>query len=91
MKRYTKNNHPVITLDAELISKRDCNYFSNPGIFLSPDKLYELEFKTEKGNVTFEVSGFEYNVVEEGMKDKLTFQGYELISFGHYIDIHKVR
>ena len=40
---------------------------------------------TEEGMKTFEVSVFEYNVVDVGMEGTLLFQGYQLLSFGDWI------
>ena len=42
-------------------------------------------FKTEEGMKTFEVSVFEYNVVDVGMEGTLVFQGYQLLFFGDWI------
>lgn len=85
MKRYTKNKYEIIKIDATLIDKRKGDYFSLPGSIPSPQSLCELEFKTGERLLTFEVSEFEYNVVDIGMSGELVYQGYELISFGSWI------
>ena len=86
MKRYTKNNHPVTTVNARLIQKKNYKYFQNPGYIPSPEDMFEVIFRTEHTNtVTLEVSLFEYNVLEEGMSGILVYQGYELLQFGDYI------
>ena len=51
----------------------------------SPEAFYELIFMTEEGMKTFEVSVFEYNVVNVGMEGTLVFQGCQLLSFGDWI------
>lgn len=86
MKRYTKNNHPVTTVNARLIQKKNYKYFQNPGYIPSPEDMFEVIFRTEHTNtVTLEVSLFEYNVLEEGMSGILVYQGYELLQFGDCI------
>lgn len=86
MKRYTKNNHPVTTVNARLIQKKNYKYFQNPGYIPSPEDMFEVIFRTEHTNtVTLEVSLFEYNVLEEGMSGILVYQEYELLQFGDYI------
>lgn len=40
----------------------------------SPEAFYELIFMTEEGMKTFEVSVFEYNVVDVGMEGTLVFR-----------------
>lgn len=60
-------------------------YFAIPGKVPSPEDFYELIFMTEEGMKTFEVSVFEYNVVDVGMEGTLVFQGYQLLSFGDWI------
>lgn len=86
MKRYTKNNHPVTTVNARLIQKKNYKYFQNPGYIPSPEDMFEVIFQTEHTNtVALEVSLFEYNVLEEGMSGILVYQGYELLQFRDYI------
>ena len=90
MKRYTKNNNNRESLRAKLIDKKENEYFRIPGKIPTPEQIFELIFMTEEGTKTFEVSMFEYNVVEIGMEGLLVFQGYQLISFGKWIkDIEK--
>ena len=43
--------------------------------------IYELQFETEKGLLTFEIDAFGYQTIPTGVKSELTYQGYELISF----------
>ena len=86
MKRYTKNNHPVTTVNARLIQKKNYKYFQNPGYIPSPEDMFEVVFQTEDTDTdTLEVSLFEYNVLKEGMTGELVYQGYELLRLGDYI------
>lgn len=92
MKRYTKNKYPVVSVDAELVSKRKGEYYAIPGEVPFSNDLCELEFDVGNNHLVFEVSIFEYNVVEEGMVGLLVYQGYELISFGSWIkDVRDVK
>ena len=86
MKRYTKNKHDIIHLNATLIEKKCSDYYPMPGNIFEPQIIYELVFlKADRLTLTLEVSVFEYNVVEVGYKGELIYQGYELISFGNWI------
>ena len=67
------------------IIRKEGEYFAIPGKVPSPEAFYELIFMTEEGMKTFEVSVFEYNVVDVGMEGTLVFQGYQLLSFGDWI------
>ncbi|RGD72784.1 DUF2500 family protein [Faecalicoccus pleomorphus] len=85
MHRCTNNKYKKESLFAELIDKKSSNYFAIPGKIPTPEIIYETIFMTDKGVKESEVSVFEYNVVDIGMKGILFFQGYELISFGDWI------
>lgn len=85
MKKYTKNKHSKKIVSAKLLQKKESEYYSIPGKDPYPKKIYELEFCIGDSKVIFEVSKFEFDVVEEGMKGKLKYQGYELLSFGNWI------
>ena len=85
MLRYTRNKFRKESISAKLIEKKEGEYFAIPGKVPSPEAFYELIFMTEVGMKTFEVSVFEYNVVDVGMEGTLVFQGYQLFSFGDWI------
>ena len=90
MKRYTINRHEITNCNAKLIEKKCSDYYPMPGNIFEPQKVYELVFlKEDKLSVSLEVSAFEYNVVEVGWEGKLIYQGYELISFGNWIQQSK--
>ena len=72
-------------LQKRSFEKKEDEYFAIPGKVPSPKAFYELIFMTEGGMKTFEVSVFEYNVVDVGMEGTLVFQGYQLLSFGDWI------
>ena len=78
MKRYTINRHEITNCNAKLIEKKCSDYYPMPGNVFEPQKVYELVFLKE-----------EYNVVEVGWEGKLIYQGYELISFGKWIQQSK--
>ena len=85
MLRYTRNKFRKESISAKLIKKKEGEYFAIPGKVPSPEAFYELIFMTEEGMKTFEVSVFEYNVVNVGMEGTLVFQGCQLLSFGDWI------
>lgn len=85
MLRYTRNKFRKESISAKLIEKKEGEYFAIPGKVPSPEAFFELIFMTEVGMKTFEVSVFEYNVVDVGMEGTLVFQGYQLLSFGDWI------
>lgn len=68
MLRYTRNKYRKESISAKLIEKKEDEYFAIPGKVPSPEAFYELIFMTEEGMKTFEVSVFEYNVVDVGME-----------------------
>lgn len=89
MKRFTENKHERKIIYAKLIEKKAADYFPIPGKIPTPEQLYELVFETAEGIFSFEVSVFEYNIVEKGMEGTLVYQGCKLISFADRIkDVH---
>lgn len=72
-------------IKATIIHKKSSDYFAIPGKVPQPTVFYELTFETEEGTKTFEVSQFEFNVVDCGDVETLVYEGNELISFGDKI------
>ena len=81
MKRYTINHCPLSTVEATLVKKTVHSYHPHPVTSSSATPIYELQFETEKGLLTFEIDAFGYQTIPTGVKSELTYQGYELISF----------
>lgn len=89
MKRYTINHHPVKTVEATLIHKQVASYHPNPISSTDPESVYELKFQTDKEVLEFEIDAFGYQVIPKDAKGELTYQGYELISFGSWYPVKK--
>lgn len=81
MKRYTINHCPLSTVEATLVKKTVHSYHPDPVTNSTATPIYELQFATEKGLLTFEIDAFGYQTIPKGTKSVLTYQGYELISF----------
>ena len=64
-----------------LVKKTVHSYHPNPVTNSTATPIYELQFATEKGLLTFEIDAFGYQTIPKGTKSVLTYQGYELISF----------
>lgn len=76
----------VCVVYAEVINKNAMDYFAIPGRIPSPTDLFEVTFKLEDGSqIIFEVSVYEYNVIEIGDEGILKYQGSKIISFGDKI------
>lgn len=90
MKRYTVNHYPVKTVKATLLHKRISPCYRNPVLSTEPELVYELTFQTEQGLQDFEIDAFGYQTIPDGATDILTYQGYELLSFGSWYPVkHK--
>lgn len=84
MKHYTKNNHPVQKCHATVIGTSEQSYTPVPGY--EPSRpLYEIQFETPDGPLSFEVSRFAFPLLESGMKGELVWQGPDIISFEPWI------
>ena len=80
MKEYER-----ISTEAKLVKKETSDYFAVPGKIPSPETIYEISFQTSNQLLTFQVSLFEYEAVEEGLEGTLIYEGPEIISFGEWI------
>lgn len=79
-----------ISVEATLVNKRVTVYNAVEGLE-NPMNMYELDFETADGQaLSFEVSIFEYQNVERGMKGMLIYKGYDIISFGKWIKDFKM-
>lgn len=81
MKRYTVNHCPLSSVEATLVKKTTHFYHPNPMMNGSAMPIYELQFETEQGMLTFEIDRFGYQIIPKGAKSLLTYKGYELVSF----------
>lgn len=78
-----------ISVEATLVNKETFSYNAVEGLE-NPMDMFQLDFMAEEKPLSFEVSVFEFNVVEIGMKGLLTYQGEDLISFGNWIKDFKM-
>lgn len=70
---------------ATLVDKQQLSYHPIPGKVPAPTEFYELEFQVEEQVLIFEVSVFEYTVMELGDTGALIYAGNRLISFADKI------
>lgn len=82
-------NEQKISVEATLANKETFSYNAVEGLEDALDQ-FQLDFIAEGKPLSFEVSVFEFNVVEIGMKGLLTYQGNDLISFGKWIKDFKM-
>lgn len=85
-----KKEYQRINEKATLVKKESNEYFPIPGRIPYPEMLYELVFETNNGIKRFQVSRFEYDVVEEGYEGELVTEGTEIIRFGNWIKEFKM-
>ena len=79
------------SINAKVNDKRCMDYFQCPGKIPNPIGLYEVDFITEDNEIlTFELSEFEYNVLEIGDSAVLTYENRNIISFGEIIKDFKM-
>ncbi len=85
-----KKEYRRISEKAKLIKKESSKYFPIPGRIPTPEMFYELVFETDNGIKSFQVSEFEYEVVEEGYEGELITEGTEIVSFGTWLKEFKM-
>lgn len=85
-----KKEEAIIRVEATLVNKQTANYNAVEGLE-DPMEMYELDFEANGKIISFEVSIFEYQVVEVGMKGLLVYKGVDLISFGNWIKDFKMK
>lgn len=79
------------SVNAKVVDKRSYDYFQCPGKIPEPKGLYEADFMTDDGTIlTFEISVFDYQVLEIGQSAILTYQSNSIISFGDIIKDFKM-
>ena len=84
IKKYERNS-----INATLVKKVESIHYPMPGNMPFHETMYELLFATENGQLNFEVSIFEYNVVQLGNEGILVFEKDKIISFGDWLSTGK--
>lgn len=81
-----KNKKSMMDVTATIINKKTSDYYPIPGKIPTPTDLNEVTFQFENGTQkSFEVSIFEYNVLEIGDCGELIYRGNEIVSFADKI------
>lgn len=83
---HSKNkNSPKLTVDAEVVAKRERlsrNMHHSESHFDTMSTWYYITFQVESGDrMELSVSEYDYGMIIEGDRGKLTFQGTNFISF----------
>lgn len=80
---HTNNNSPRLTVDAEVVAKRDeTTVHHNSNGHAHHTTSYYVTFEVESGDrIEFSVDGREYGMLVEGDRGKLNFQGTRYLSF----------
>ena len=81
---WNKNNHsPRLTVDATVVAKRtNVSHHHNSNGHSSRSTTYYVTFQVESGDrMELKMNGYEYGMLVEGDKGKLTFQGTRYLGF----------
>ena len=76
--QWNKNNHsPRLTVDAMVVTKRtNVSHHHSNNHSSSSSTTYYVTFQVESGDrMEFHVDGYEYGMLVEGDKGRLSFQG----------------
>ena len=81
--QWNKNNHaPKLTVDASVVAKRTNHRRSHHNGHHHTTTSYFVTFQVESGDrMEFHMDGFQYGMLVEGDKGKLTFQGTRYLGF----------
>ncbi len=84
--QWNKNNHsPRLTVDAMVVAKRtnvNHHHHHNHNHTTSTSTSYFVTFQVESGDrMELGMSGYEYGMIIEGDKGKLSFQGTRYLGF----------
>lgn len=86
---WNKNNHsPRLTVDAIVVSKRESvSHHHNAGAdstmsYTTTSTTYYVTFQVESGDrIELRVQGYDYGMLVEGDRGKLSFQGTRFLGF----------
>lgn len=79
---HTNNNSPRLTVEAEVVTKRDETTVHHNNGHAHRSTSYYVTFEVESGDrIEFSVGGREYGMLVEGDHGKLSFQGTRYLDF----------